>query len=163
MVCCALPRVDAESESRDRADRLAGVGGDSEQPCDCDVRGSLAGVRSGLPLRCACGWGPAPCSSPSRLPRLATACAPHGLFLATQGSNARVIQGRNLVRSGDAAGFCPGVDRCACSAAPSRAGFGPPLARLFSVRCAVPSLLWWHFSVNEGQWSGAWVILSFPS
>ena len=71
-------------------------------------------------------------------------------------------QGNQLAVVENAAGLAPEMDRCACSAAPSRAGFGPPFARLFSARCAVLSRLWSHFSVNEGQWSAAWVILLFP-
>ena len=76
--CRALPRVDAERESRDGTRCLAGMGGDRQQPRHCVVRGHLARFRSGEPLRYAYGCGPVPRSSPARVPGLATARAPRG-------------------------------------------------------------------------------------
>ena len=61
----------------------------------------------------------------------------------------RLIQGRSLVLPADlgraladTTGRWPGLDRSACSAAPSRAGLGLPLARrrVFALRCGFDCL-----------------------
>ena len=61
----------------------------------------------------------------------------------------RLIQGRNLVLPADlgralvdTTGRWPGLDRSACSAAPSRASLGLPLARrrVFALRCGFDCL-----------------------
>ena len=61
----------------------------------------------------------------------------------------RLIQDRNLVLPADRGralvdptGRWPGLDRSACSAAPSRAGLGLPLARrlVFALRCGFDCL-----------------------
>ena len=83
----------------------------------------------------------------------------------TQHSNVRLIQGRNLVLPADlgraladTTGRWPGLDPVL--AAPPLVGqvWGCPSHAVVSSPCAAASIVWMRISLNEGQWSGAWVV-----